>query len=277
MSKKNYWAERQAQIQNAIGDKTIADCEKQLKKYYRQTQATVINDFIHTYEKLLTTVNAGKEPTPADLYNLDRYWKLQAQLKVEMNKLGEKEINLLSNAFEKEWEAVYKAVSLPSDAAFTYLGTDSARAMIDNVWLIDGKNFSQRIWKHTEELVETLNEKLIACVVSGKSPRDLKNELRERFRVSYEVADTLVKTETANIQTQAAAQRYKDMGAKQYEFFADSDERTCRHKKINCNDLDGKRFFFAEMEVGKNAPPIHPRCRCCITPIVDVSSGVKTQ
>jgi hypothetical protein len=36
-----------------------------------------------------------------------------------------------------------------------------------------------------------------------------------------------------------------------------------------CAGLDGKRFKVSEMEIGKNAPPLHPNCRCSIAPYED--------
>jgi hypothetical protein len=39
----------------------------------------------------------------------------------------------------------------------------------------------------------------------------------------------------------------------------------CEH----CSDLDGKHFKVSEMEIGKNAPPLHPNCRCSIAPYED--------
>jgi hypothetical protein len=39
----------------------------------------------------------------------------------------------------------------------------------------------------------------------------------------------------------------------------------CEH----CSDLNGKRFKVSEMEIGKNAPPLHPNCRCSIAPYED--------
>lgn len=87
----------------------------------------------------------------------------------------------------------------------------------------------------------------------------------ERFDVSYSQADMLVRTEMAHIQTQASVDRYKDAGLTRYEFLADTDEKTCSV----CKALDGKVFSFAEAQVGVNMPPIHPRDRCSIIPVVD--------
>ena len=269
----NYWIDRQEKAQKARADKTIEDVEKQLKKYYSNAMKRTIADFESTFNKLLETVADGREPTPADLYKLDQYWQMQAQLKNEMQKLGDKEIALLSEEFEKEWKDIYNNTALSSDAAFSTVSVDNAKAMINASWLADGKTFSQRVWKNTEKLTETLNEQLIHCVVTGKKPTELKKLLQERFNVSYKQADTLVRTEVAHIETAAAAQRYQDYGLKRYEFLGrDEHDIGCK-----CKELDGKVFFYSEMKTGVNAPPIHPRCRCSIIPVIDEDDLIMEQ
>jgi phage portal protein BeeE len=76
----SYWQDRQAKAQNNISNKTTKQVEKQLKKYYTTTLNRTIKDFEDTYNHLLLAAKDGREPTPADLYNLDKYWKMQAQM-----------------------------------------------------------------------------------------------------------------------------------------------------------------------------------------------------
>ncbi|MBQ8763134.1 MAG: minor capsid protein [Clostridia bacterium] len=83
------------------------------------------------------------------------------------------------------------------------------------------------MWGNTEKLIETLNEELINCVATGRNTNELKQLLQERFNVSYSNADSIVRTETAHIQTQAAKQRYTDYGIQEVEVWADEDERRC--------------------------------------------------
>lgn len=265
--KDEYWLNRVAKAQNAISDKTIAQVEKQLKIYYKNAMKKVIKEFESVYDKILATVEDGKEITPADLYKLDTYWKMQAQLKNEMQKLGDKEIELLSRAFEKEYYSVYLSAlpGLEPSKHFNTIAAETAKQVVNHVWLADGKNFSQRVWKNTKRLTETLNDELIHCIAIGKPTSELKGMLQQRFNVSYNNADMLVKTEVAHVQTQAAMQRYKDAGLKYYQFYADPDERTCGE----CKHLHNKKFLYSEMIPGVNAPPMHPRDRCCIVPVVE--------
>lgn len=261
----NYWLDRQQETHRKLADKTIKQTQKQLAKYYKKAMKDVMLEFEMTYDKLLNTIEDGREATPADLYKLDKYWQAQAQLKRELQKLGDKEVALLSKEFEEEWLAIYEATALPSESAFATISTPNAKQMINSVWLADGKNFSDRVWDNVDDLVATLNDELINCVVTGKTTKQLRDKLMNRFNVSYNRANTLVKTEVTHIQTQAAAQRYKDAGLTRYKFLADTDEKTCSI----CAKLDGKVFLYSEMKAGVNCPPMHPNDRCAITPIIE--------
>ncbi len=258
----NYWQERMAQAQTNLTNKSIKATEKQLTKYYSRTMQNCIKEFERTYEKLLNTIESGREPTPADLYKLDTYWQMQGQLKGELLKLGEKQIALLSDEFVTEYQAIYEAMAATDGELFNVIDTDTATQMINQIWCADGKSWSSRVWMNTEKLQDTLNEHLINCVVTGKTTRDLKNILQEDFNVSYGRADSIVRTEMAHIQTQAARQRYQDIGVQEVEILADEDERRCDV----CGKLHGKRY-----PIGANVPvPAHPRCRCCIVPVIDI-------
>ena len=259
---RDYWKDRQAQALTNLTNRGIKATEAQLKKYYKQTMERSIADFEATYDKLLATMEAGREPTPADLYKLDKYWQAQAQLKDELQKLGDKEAALFSKQFEDEYINVYEMLARDSGAHFGSISKQGAAQMIQQVWAADGKSWSSRIWENTADLAETLNEKLIECVVGGKKTSELKKALMERFNVSFSRADALARTELAHIQTQAARQRYEDTGIEYVEIWADPDERTCEV----CGKLHKKR-----LPVGATMPiPAHPRCRCTIVPVVEI-------
>lgn len=257
-----YWEERQAKAQENLTSKKVKETEAQLKKYYINSMRKVIGQFEATYNKLLSTIEEGRAPTPADLYKLDTYWQMQGQLKAELQKLGDKQAALFSKKFIEEYQQIYEVIALKDDLFFREISTETAQQMINQVWCADGKSWSSRIWKNTELLQEALNENLIDCVLTGKKVTQLKNLLQAQFDVSYTRADSIVRTEMAHIQTQAAKQRYLDYGITEVQVWADEDERRCDI----CGDLHEKRY-----PIGGAMPiPAHPRCRCCIIPVVEV-------
>lgn len=257
----SYWSDRQAQAQQKLTSKNIKDIEKQLEKYYYSTMKRVIADFESTYEKLLSTIADGKQPTPADLYKLDRYWQLQGQLKEELEKLGNRQAALLSKKFVEEYADIYRALEIKDDLFFGEISEETVRQMINQIWCADGKSWSSRVWANIDKLQETLNDNLIHCVLTGKKTSELKEMLMNDFGVSYSRADTIVRTEMAHIQTQAAQQRYMNYGIQEVEIWADYDERRCDV----CGSLHKKRYpVCATMPI-----PAHPNCRCCIIPVVE--------
>lgn len=256
----SYWQDRMAETQAKLTEKSILQTEKQLKKYYASAMKKTIEDFEDTYARILAAKAEGREPTPADLYKLDKYWQSQAQLKAELQKLGDKQIVLLSKQFELNWFEIYHSISLPGSDAFNTIDNSLVQQMINQIWCVDGKSWSQRIWQNNEALAATLNEELIHCVATGKKPSELKKILQERFNVSFSNADMLVRTEMAHIQTQAAQKRYEDAGVLEVEIWGDEDERRCEV----CGELHQKRY-----PMGAHVPiPAHPRCRCCVLPVI---------
>lgn len=256
-----YWTDRIAKAQTEISNKNIKQIEKQLKKYYNTAMKRVINEFEGVYTKILKQAADGKEITPALLYQLDSYWIMQGQLKEELQKLGDKQVELLTKNFVKQFEDIYNSIALPGGAVFNTISRENVLQMINSVWVADGKTFSKRIWHNTEKLAETLNEELINIVATGNRTTVLKQKLQEEFGVSYRAADSLVRTEIAHIQIQAAQKRYQEYGIKEVEVLVDEDERTCPI----CAKLEGKRYpINATMPV-----PAHPSCRCTVIPVVE--------
>lgn len=256
-----YWQDRVAEAQAALTEKNISQIEKQIKKYYRSAAKKVIEDFIAVYEKIVARQEAGEEVTPADLYKLDKYWQAQAQMRLELQRLGEREVTSLTKVMETEYSDIYYSIALQGHTAFNTISKESVTQMVNSIWVADGKSWSQRIWGNNNELLDTLNEGLLHCLVTGKKTTELKRELQDRFNVSYHRADTLVRTEMAHIQTQAAKQRYADYGIDRVQVWADKDERQCEH----CGTLHQKIYYAHEtMPV-----PAHPNCRCAIIPYIE--------
>lgn len=264
----NYWAKRQAEIQEALATKNEKEINKQLARYYGTAARSAIDSFERVYNKLLAKKAENKEITPADLYKLDSYWAAQAQLRNELQKLGEKQVSLLTKKFEIMFFDVYYSIAPEGLQAFNTIDAAAANQLINAIWCADGKSFSQRVWENTERLIESLNEQLILTVATGKKTTDLKHALQERFGVSYSRANTLVRTELAHVQTVAAKQRYEDYGLRYYEILGNEDD-TCGQHSPDCHEMDGKKFLYSEMNIGVNAPPFHPNCRCAIIPVVE--------
>ena len=167
----------------------------------------------------------------------------------------------MSKKFEDQYINIYNALALQDSGMFNEVDRETAHQMINQIWCADGQSWSNRIWTNTDKLQQALNDNLIDCVLTGKKTTQLKQILQEQFAVSYNRADSIVRTEMAHIQTQAAQQRYKDYGIKEVEVWVDEDERTCPI----CAKHQGERHSVNE----RMPVPVHPRCRCCMIPVVE--------
>lgn len=258
----NYWQERFVKTQQELTTKSIKETKKQLQKYCLQCYKNLLGQFEATYNTVILQMNEGKQITPAHLYNLDKYWKLQAQLKKELEDLGYKQIALLEQRFNILYTAVWLSFDLPeSTDSWALLDKNAITQVINSIWCADGKTWSQRIWDNTDKLQQALNDGLISCVVNGSNPDDLRKQLMKEFNTSYERASTLVNTEMAHIQTEAAKNRYRAAGCREVEVYGEEDSGRCDI----CGKLHGQHFPIA----GAMPIPAHPNCRCCLLPVVE--------
>ena len=100
-------------------------------------------------------------------------------------------------------------------------------------------------------------------MIQGKNPRVLAREIQKTFGASASNAERLMRTELARVQTEAQRQSFLANGFEEYTFHVN---RGCCSA---CADLDGKHFKIKDMMPGKNAPPMHPNCRCSVSAYED--------
>lgn len=126
----------------------------------------------------------------------------------------------------------------------------------------DGSMFSDRIWNDRNKLVNEMRQTITQGVIQGKSVQKMSRELSAKMDSSYKNSLRLVNTEVAAVMTSASQKSYESMEVERYIFIGTLDQKT---SKI-CQSLDGKVFKMSEMQIGKNASPMHPHCRSSIAP-----------
>lgn len=125
--------------------------------------------------------------------------------------------------------------------------------------------FSERIWVNQDQLKNSLSSVLSSALIQGKNPREFIPQIRKKFDVSRCNAERLLRTEVARVQTQAQIESYEANGIDEYEYIACGLKDVCPL----CKEMDGKTFKLKDMEIGKNAPPLHPNCHCALAPYSD--------
>lgn len=134
-----------------------------------------------------------------------------------------------------------------------------------------GANFSERLWGNTQRVATTLKQQITEGIIRGDSTQQISRILQGTVNSSYSAAERLVRTEMTRVASEADKQVYLDNDITYYTYVATLDDRT----SDICGQLDGQRIKMSEMEVGVNAPPMHPNCRS--TTIADIGSLAQQQ
>lgn len=153
------------------------------------------------------------------------------------------------------------------EIGYSFMTIDKRRIekVLSKPWAADGVNFSERIWKHKNVLINELHTHLSQAIIQGKSPKVVTDIIAERFKVSKGKAGRLVMTETAYIASVSTKDAFEELGVEEYEILATLDKRT----SPICQEMDGKHFPMSQFQVGVTAPPLHVFCRSTTIPYFD--------
>lgn len=117
---------------------------------------------------------------------------------------------------------------------------------------------SQRIHFNNKLISERVNNDIGRMLFQNASPNDIKRQIAADFKISYNAADRLIRTETATFYSQACHDSYKAAGLEEVEFLAEA--TACDE----CQSKDGKLY-----SIDSPTPvPVHPNCRCVILPVI---------
>lgn len=160
-----------------------------------------------------------------------------------------------------EFEKMLKSVA-DKETGFFGVEVDKDNVLTQK-WGKDDSNWLKRLEDDVALWSATI---LMDCKRSilKRSPLDvLFGTVDNRFNSINKVLKKLGLTESTAIGSLARQRIFKELGISKYQFYAKADERTCDE----CGALHGLVFPISSYEVGVNASPIHPHCRCWEVPI----------
>lgn len=139
-----------------------------------------------------------------------------------------------------------------------------------------GKRYEEYINRHAEDYINDVKKIITSGKINKIPKKDQKTMLLYKTGKNGESGQTynmmrIARTEANRMQNEAALEAYHTAGIKRYRFHASLDEKTC----LDCWKLDGMSFSVDAGLEGENLPPIHPNCRCYITPIIDNGTEFK--
>ena len=236
-------------------DKEVLKKLKKLLKKYKVKQ-----DAVNEHIAAIIIENLNDEGLI--ILSPEMQFALQNSVSVELQELAIEEQEFL----KKLMDDCYTSAAVKTASVLGLKGSyDLVRQeMIDRAinTIIDGKNFSSRVWDNTNDLANRIYNDVLECVRTGKRPNAIAKKIKDDFGSSAYQAKRLVQTELARVVSDAQIDIYKTSGVvKKVMWTAALESNTCDY----CADLDGKYFNLDD------APkiPAHPNCRCCYVPVVD--------
>ena len=185
---------------------------------------------------------------------VNRLELLKKEIELDLLALGSEEERIMHRQFLESAMREYKHQS--AILGKTINNNEKAIENIINSTFHNAK-WSDNIWANQNALRSELDKLLHRGIVQGKNPRVLARELREVMASSVYNSERLLRTETARIQTDIFEDSAKRAGVEKYVIIAEPD--ACNE----CAALDnGEPIDLKDMEIGYNAVPIHPNCRC---------------
>lgn len=252
---------------------TYVEAIQQLRgKEFRRWRKT-IDDYIREIETMEDKQLLLELNTLAMKSRINRLDSLMVDIQMEFSKLyGYEQLGvkgLLEDVLEDTYyQTIYEVqVGRGIGHAFGKLDNKTVEDILNYPW--SGDNYSNRIWKQKDKLVDTIKQELTQKFIQGKDVKTTARAVAEKMNVSYRNAATLVQTETSYIIGEATARGYAVTNVEKYEILATLDI----HTSDICRKEDGEVYDLKDKKIGVNYPPFHIRCRTTTVPYFEDDVG----
>ena len=246
-----------AEVKKLLTNKQADDFRMDVDDYIRMASQAEIAE---SWQKTLEKAAARQRITRLD--------SIMIRLQQHIEMLFGKQEELLYDGLQKLYEQEYYHTAFEIEKGFGVghefggVNTGKLEAILKKPWAPDGANFSDRVWKHKENLVNTLKQELVRAVIRGDDFRTATKNLSDKMNVSQSAAGRLVMTESAFFASKSMADCMEEFDVEEYQFVATLDMRT----STMCRDMDKKVFKMKDFAPGTTAPPLHCHCRSHISP-----------
>lgn len=254
----DYWIKRALEDEEKA-QALAASYSKRQQQAYIEAYRNIEKEINALYTEIISQPQGLENITRSQLWRYKKYTDLKNTISSEVNTLANTQNDIINWCIQDVFANTMGLEFDEVNSSFSAIGKEQLKQALNSNWC--GKNYSERIWQNSEALADRLNKDIADMICLGKNPEDLKKELMEDFNTSYRVADRLIRTEASYTFNTAALESYKNAGVEKVEFIAEND---CCDQ---CAEYSGKEF---EIE---NVPmlPVHPNCRCCYAPVVDIT------
>lgn len=263
MTNEQYWSKRFDEIAQRRYEISYSQTQDELSKIYQRAGAHIKSKVAALYDKLAET---GKLST-TELYNYGRYKALQGDINEELIKLGEKEIDILSEELSKSFEGAFSKTAIDLDKMlvsspkismdFSLMNPMAVEQIINENW--SGEHFSSRIWKNKDKLAQLIKQGIENSVIHGEPKNELVKNIMSEFGKGYSDANRVARSEIMHTINEGQRQAYKQKGYTKLKILVAHDAcDKCKAKDGMVIDIDSKKM-----------PPFHANCRCTAVPEIN--------
>ena len=262
----DYWKER-TQANEAKAQRTAAEYARRQRKLLLQAKKQIDNYL----DYVLVQLEYGVNPiSRTQLWQASKYIELKQQIEKELNQIATQQIEDIKEAtklvFEETLETDLDDL-LGKSQNYSIRPDALMRQNLNSAW--SGMDYSQRVWVNTNELAARLEKDISDLIVLGKSPNEIKEAIMYDFNVAYDVADRLIRTEVSYAYNQANMTAYKQAGLTYVKYLPERDDKLCSR----CSELANANGGIYPINEAPQLP-IHPRCRCCYSPVVNLKENI---
>ena len=251
---------------------TYADAKKRLSAGELKEFKWTVEEYIkHAEENELSGQWIKELENASARIHISRLDALKLQLQQQAEVLHGKQGNGLNSLFSDIYADGYYTTAFELQKgigmgwAMQSLNPKLVEQVLSRPWTEDNNTFSDRIWTHKQELINSLNTHITQMVIRGDPPKKAIALLAQDMRVAKNKAARLVMTEAAAFASAAQKDCFRELGVERYQIIATRDSSTSQ----TCRDMDSKIFDIADYQVGLTAPPFHPFCRTVTAPFYE--------
>lgn len=256
----NYWADR-ARVNEEKAQRMAATASGRQAKMYRDMQGQIRVGIDALYAQIID--QGGAEGlTRTQLWQYSKYVQLQDIIQAATKSLKGQQTNLFDAVLGRVFETTCKTTldGLGHGHMRNAILNDQQMGQIlDTVW--SGRHYSSRVWANSDKIAQRIGQDISTLITLGKNPTDIKAAIKHDLNVGYREADRLVRSEANHVYNEAAKVSYRAAGVQKVELLIEDDGGQCDE----CNALAGLYDI-------DSAPilPVHPNCRCCLAPVIDL-------
>ena len=209
------------------------------------------------------------------IYNLkmrvSRYELMKASISLEIQNMYKDSVDHIQDVLEEEI-----LNEIENQAGILAPSFEMTKDDIEKIINMDfqGKNFSKRVWDKRDGYYKIAEKEIFKSLsnifVHKMGYQKEMSRLSNTFKASKSQVLRLLKTEVSRANSQARDKMYKENGFTHYRYVCEPGACPI------CKPMDNKVFKLDDREIGVNAAPMHPNCRCRDYGIIEMFKNGKS-